>query len=194
METRGTSQGVVESQTAPGPTAGGDLADLVERYASQEGLPPADWLQRHRLSPPLPGVRTQGPYARLLKRTLDLADAIMAPLVSDRLDGLWPTVVVDERGVALGLVYSSRESVREAVRRGQGVYQSRSRGLCIKGETSGAVVTRLGVRALRIGGEIDPGVPWTSAQATAGEMLMALKSGNFGGPDFFLKSFAMLER
>lgn len=70
---------------------------------------------------------------------LDLADAIMAPLASDRPDGLWPTVVVDERGVALGLVYSSAESIREAVRRGQGVYQSRSRGLWIKGETSGAV-------------------------------------------------------
>ena len=70
---------------------------------------------------------------------LDLGDAIMAPLVSDRPDGLWPTVVVDERGVALGLVYSSRESMREAVRRCQGVYQSRSRGLWVKGETSGAV-------------------------------------------------------
>jgi len=70
---------------------------------------------------------------------LDLADAIVAPLVGDRPDGLWPTVVVDERGVALGLVYSSRESIREAVRRGQGVYQSRSRGLWVKGETSGAV-------------------------------------------------------
>jgi phosphoribosyl-ATP pyrophosphohydrolase/phosphoribosyl-AMP cyclohydrolase len=69
---------------------------------------------------------------------LDLADAIMAPLVSDRADGLWPTVVVDERGVALGLVYSSRESVREAVHRRMGVYQSRSRGLWVKGETSGA--------------------------------------------------------
>ena len=70
---------------------------------------------------------------------LDLGDAIMAPLVSDRPDGLWPTVVVDERGVALGLVYSSRESMCEAVRRCQGVYQSRSRGLWVKGETSGAV-------------------------------------------------------
>jgi phosphoribosyl-ATP pyrophosphohydrolase/phosphoribosyl-AMP cyclohydrolase len=69
---------------------------------------------------------------------LDFADAIMAPLVSDRADGLWPTVVVDERGTALGLVYSSRESVREAVRRRMGVYQSRTRGLWVKGETSGA--------------------------------------------------------
>jgi phosphoribosyl-ATP pyrophosphohydrolase len=70
---------------------------------------------------------------------LDLADAIMAPLVTDRPDGLWPTIVVDERGVCLGLVYSSRDSIREAVRRRMGVYQSRSRGLWVKGETSGAV-------------------------------------------------------
>ena len=51
---------------------------------------------------------------------LDLADAIMAPLVTDRPDGLYPTVVVDERGVCLGLVYSSQESIREAVRRRAG--------------------------------------------------------------------------
>lgn len=69
---------------------------------------------------------------------LELADAIMAPLVTDRPDGLYPTVVVDERGVALGLVYSSKDSIREAVRRRMGVYQSRSRGLWVKGETSGA--------------------------------------------------------
>jgi phosphoribosyl-ATP pyrophosphohydrolase len=69
---------------------------------------------------------------------LELADAIMAPLVTDRPDGLYPTVVVDERGVCLGLVYSSKESIREAVRRRMGIYQSRSRGLWVKGETSGA--------------------------------------------------------
>lgn len=69
---------------------------------------------------------------------LDLADAIMAPMVTDRPDGLYPTVVVDERGVCLGLVYSSKESIREAVRRRIGIYQSRSRGLWVKGETSGA--------------------------------------------------------
>jgi 3-dehydrotetronate 4-kinase len=57
------------------------------------------------------------------------------------------------------------------------------------GETSGAVVTRLGVRSLRIGGEIDPGVPWTYAEGAGPALLLALKSGNFGGPDFFLKAF-----
>ena len=60
------------------------------------------------------------------------------------------------------------------------------------GETSGAVVQRLGVTALRIGAEIDPGVPWThTTTAAAPEGLhLALKSGNFGARDFFLKAFA----
>ncbi|MCK6439197.1 MAG: phosphoribosyl-ATP diphosphatase [Planctomycetes bacterium] len=70
--------------------------------------------------------------------TLPLADGIVAPLTSDRPDGLWPTVVVDEYGVALGLTWSNLESVREAVKRRRGVYHSRSRGLWVKGETSGA--------------------------------------------------------
>jgi uncharacterized protein YgbK (DUF1537 family) len=51
------------------------------------------------------------------------------------------------------------------------------------GETSGAVVQALGVTALRIGAAICPGVPWTQAEGRA--LLLALKSGNFGGPDFF---------
>ncbi len=55
------------------------------------------------------------------------------------------------------------------------------------GETSGAVVTRLGVTSLRIGPEIDPGVPWTFAEPKG--IHMALKSGNFGARDFFLKAF-----
>ncbi len=58
------------------------------------------------------------------------------------------------------------------------------------GETSGAVVSALGIRALRIGPEIDPGVPWTSATMGAGQTVtLALKSGNFGTVDFFTKAF-----
>ncbi|MDX2473504.1 MAG: phosphoribosyl-ATP diphosphatase [Candidatus Krumholzibacteria bacterium] len=68
---------------------------------------------------------------------LDLADAFAAPLVSDRPDGLWPTVVVDESGQSLGLVYSNAESLRLAVAEGRGIYWSRRRGLWRKGETSG---------------------------------------------------------
>jgi uncharacterized protein YgbK (DUF1537 family) len=57
------------------------------------------------------------------------------------------------------------------------------------GETSGAVVSRLGVERLRIGAEIDPGVPWTYAEGRGPAMRLALKSGNFGGRDFFTAAF-----
>jgi 3-dehydrotetronate 4-kinase len=60
------------------------------------------------------------------------------------------------------------------------------------GETAGAVVSRLGVRSLLIGAEIDPGVPWTYAEGGATPLLMALKSGNFGARDFFIKAFEVL--
>jgi uncharacterized protein YgbK (DUF1537 family) len=56
------------------------------------------------------------------------------------------------------------------------------------GETSGAVVSALGIEALAIGPEIDPGVPWTRAMSGLG-VALALKSGNFGSPDFFLKAW-----
>jgi uncharacterized protein YgbK (DUF1537 family) len=59
------------------------------------------------------------------------------------------------------------------------------------GETSGAVVGALDVTALRIGREIDPGVPWT-ASVGGKPMLLALKSGNFGAPNFFTKAFEQL--
>jgi uncharacterized protein YgbK (DUF1537 family) len=60
------------------------------------------------------------------------------------------------------------------------------------GETSGAVVQALGVTALRIGPQIDPGVPWTATEGGP-PILLALKSGNFGSRDFFTKCFALLE-
>jgi len=59
------------------------------------------------------------------------------------------------------------------------------------GETSGAVVEALGVRALAIGPEIAPGVPWTAAVGGT-PVRLALKSGNFGGPDFFSRAFEVL--
>jgi phosphoribosyl-ATP pyrophosphohydrolase len=68
---------------------------------------------------------------------LDLGAAVAAVLASDRPDGLWPTVVTDEHGQALGLVYSDRESLIAAISRRQGIYRSRSRGLWVKGATSG---------------------------------------------------------
>ena len=59
------------------------------------------------------------------------------------------------------------------------------------GETAGAVVQALGVRAVRIGPEIDPGVPWTQSLGEP-RLALALKSGNFGGRDFFAKALEMV--
>jgi uncharacterized protein YgbK (DUF1537 family) len=60
------------------------------------------------------------------------------------------------------------------------------------GETSGAVVTKLGIDLLRIGPEIDPGVPWTLASGGRHEIALALKSGNFGSEEFFVNAWQLL--
>lgn len=61
------------------------------------------------------------------------------------------------------------------------------------GETSGAVVDRLGIPAFLVRDEIAPGVPvLRTVGASQGEMLFALKSGNFGGSDFFARALAMM--
>ena len=67
-----------------------------------------------------------------------------------------------------------------------------TRFLIAGGETSGAVVAALGVKMLEIGPEIDPGVPWTRS-INGPDLALALKSGNFGAPDFFLKAWTLLE-
>ena len=63
------------------------------------------------------------------------------------------------------------------------------------GETAGACVQALGVSQMKIGPQIDPGVPWchagTDTQPSV-SLHLALKSGNFGSDDFFPKAFAML--
>jgi len=63
------------------------------------------------------------------------------------------------------------------------------------GETSGACVQALGVTQLRIGSQIDPGVPWCYAASgsTDVRLHLALKSGNFGSVDFFSKAFTQLQ-
>ena len=117
---------------------------------------------------------------------LHLADAIAAPLIADRADGLWPTVVCDEGGRALGLAYSDLESLRVAVERRVGAYRSRSRGLWIKGETSGATQ-----RLLRVDVDCDRDtLRFTLRQAGAG--FCHLKSRTCWGEDRGLAPVARL--
>ncbi|KTT66720.1 membrane protein [Pseudomonas oryzihabitans] len=75
----------------------------------------------------------------------------------------------------------------------RGLFDSGVRRLVVAGgETSGAVVQALGVRTLRIGAQIDPGVPATLGQVQGEPLALALKSGNFGSRDFFAKALRQL--
>jgi 3-dehydrotetronate 4-kinase len=60
------------------------------------------------------------------------------------------------------------------------------------GETSGAVVDRLGIPGFLVGAEIAAGVPVLRAVGVGGDMLLALKSGNFGGPEFFSDALKLM--
>ncbi len=161
--TKGTGAGIAERMQALRDLVGGFLVTFVEREGRLGGTnleavaalkaaagnarltiaggvtTPEDVAALDRL-----GAEAQVGMALYTGR-LDLGDAFAAPLISDRPDGLWPTVVCDEHGTALGLCYSDAESLREAIRSQRGVYHSRKRGLWVKGETSGAVQTLLRV-------------------------------------------------
>jgi 3-dehydrotetronate 4-kinase len=89
-----------------------------------------------------------------------------------------------------GVEKSSQAIERVMAALAKGLVSAGVRRLVVAGgETSGAVVGALDVTALRIGPEIDPGVPWTASIGNK-PLLLALKSGNFGAPDFFTKAFA----
>jgi uncharacterized protein YgbK (DUF1537 family) len=86
------------------------------------------------------------------------------------------------------------ELVENALARiAQGLVEAGVRRLVVAGgETSGAVVQGLGVKALQIGPQIDPGVPACLAIGTP-KLALALKSGNFGLEDFFMKALETLK-
>jgi uncharacterized protein YgbK (DUF1537 family) len=114
-----------------------------------------------------------------------------------------------EQGDALPLIYSSADpEVARAAQATHGkdriaaafesffaetacalVARGATRLITAGGETSGAVVEALGPPMLAIGPEIDPGVP---AIRAGDDLVLALKSGNFGAPDFFAKAARVL--
>lgn len=130
--------------------------------------------------------------AALRTRALDWADGQLGatPLViaasapPDKVTALQSRLGRDAAGA---LIEQALAAIAEAL-----VSRGVRRLVVAGGETAGAIVARLGVRSLRIGTEIDPGVPWTYAEGSGPPMLLALKSGNFGARDFFLKAFAAL--
>lgn len=152
---RGTGIGVLERMAELRGLVGGFLVTFVEREGRLAGIDiekirplveaagearltvaggvttPEDVAALDRL-----GVEAQVGMALYTGR-LSLAEAIAAPLLAGHPDGLWPTVVVDERGIALGLAWSDSESLRAALEEAKGIYRSRTRGMWVKGATSG---------------------------------------------------------
>ncbi len=125
------------------------------------------------------------------------ADAVLAQAIEALAQGpvlVYATAAPESvRAVqqALG-VQAAGERVEHALAHiAHGLVQAGVRRLVVAGgETSGAVVQALDVRQLRIGAPICPGVPWTQATLPgSGEAVqLALKSGNFGGVDFFAQA------
>jgi phosphoribosyl-ATP pyrophosphohydrolase/phosphoribosyl-AMP cyclohydrolase len=153
---KGTGTGVLERIAALRELVGGFLVTFVEREGRLQGTD-LEFARRIREAAGdaevtiAGGITTAEEVAALDRLGCDaqvgmalytgrlpLAEGFAAALTSDRQDGLWPTVVVDERGIALGLAYSSLDSLRAALEQGRGIYHSRSRGLWVKGESSGA--------------------------------------------------------
>jgi uncharacterized protein YgbK (DUF1537 family) len=150
------------------------VARMAERYPAHALDPIADpdpgRLAAKALSAIAPALEAGKPF--LIYSTAEPAQvaAVQAKLGAERA----ATIVED----ALALV--AERIVASGVRR----------LVVAGGETSGAVVKALGVKALAIGPQIDPGVPWTTSVGTEPRIALALKSGNFGAPDFFEKALA----
>ena len=121
------------------------------------------WADRHLASGPVLVYATESP---------ETVRAVQAQLGTERASELVEDALAR---ITVGLV---QRGVRRLIVAG--------------GETSGAVVKALGVDGLRIGPEIDPGVPWTSSLDDTRPLALALKSGNFGAPDFFVRAWSCL--
>lgn len=87
------------------------------------------------------------PASELQQKPEIITQYFVERLRSDRPDGMWPTVICDPLGVALGLAYSNEQSLAHAIATRQGTYWSRSRDeLWVKGASSGATQQLLGIR------------------------------------------------
>ena len=135
-----------------------------------------------------------------------IAAAAGRDIAEEALD--WASPRLGDRPILISATASPEEvtAIQEALgreRAGALVEQTLAtiaRGLAAKGarrfvvaggETAGAIVQALGITGLRIGWQIDPGVPWTMSLGEPA-LALALKSGNFGAPDFFLRAFSVL--
>jgi uncharacterized protein YgbK (DUF1537 family) len=127
----------------------------------------------------------------VVERALDWAAAILGrePMLiystspADEVKAVQASLGVDQAGQLVE--HALAEIARNLRERGARCF------VVAGGEVSGAVVSALGVSMLRIGGRIDPGVPWTATVGGTEPLALALKSGNFGAVDFFEKALRL---
>lgn len=117
----------------------GGAQQLFVKFSNDATL--ADLVAAVKISatPVIDAARLTTEHKDITTGQLPIAPVFTAALTTDRPDKLYTSLVVDTNEIALGLVYSSDESIAEAIRTGTGVYQSRKHGLWYKGATSGAV-------------------------------------------------------
>lgn len=138
----GTSFGLYLQNVGSAEAVGRILHEMGKKrptvYVSKSGMSESDAVElcRQDAIPIIPATRLSLDSAAPSEE-IRVAALLLARAKSDRPDGLLTTLVTDERGTALGLVYSNEESVAESLRSGRGVYHSRKRGLWRKGDTSG---------------------------------------------------------
>lgn len=184
----GIRKGVGSENTAALPAASGYAAVLSGSCSAQTISQVAHWMKSH------PAFRID---PLRLADGEDLAAAALAwagPLFASGPVLVYATAGPDDvRGAQARLgARQAGELVEQCLARvAQGLIERGVRRLVVAGgETSGAVVKALRVRALRIGAQIDPGVPWTQSLGEP-RFALALKSGNFGAVDFFDKALGM---
>ena len=203
-------------------TGGSGIAmGLPEAYQRQGLLTPAP--SETRLSaPPGRGAVLAGSCSAATRRQIEFARAQGVPALKLEADQIAEGRITVEDAAAFAeqqdsalapLIYSSADpDIVRAAQERLGVGQAGelveqfmgqlavaltrhgfTRLLVAGGETSGAVIRDLGVTSLQIGPEIDPGVPWTLSTGHGPQLALALKSGNFGTDDFFLKAWSKLQ-
>ena len=127
----------------------------------------------------------------VVERAIDWASPLLGrePMLiystspADEVKAAQSSLGVDQAGLLVGRAMA--EIARKLHQRGARCF------VVAGGEISGAVVSALGVSLLRIGGRIDPGVPWTATVGGSEPLALALKSGNLGAVDFFEKALRL---
>ena len=171
------------------PVVAGSAVVLSGSASTATNAQVAAWLRAGR-----PAFRVD-PLA--LARGEPVVDAALDAIATDATTLVYATTSPDEVRRVQAVLGVARAGALIEAALGEIAARLRARGtrrfVVAGGETSGAVIQALGLQALRIGRQIDPGVPETQSLGEAQPLAVVLKSGNFGTEDFFEKALRQLD-